>query len=563
VAIYVDPTQWGFCTSSGPCQVQAPVGPPFVWWTDICVVNVHHQDCPRYTSIDDPAPGSDCCAEPGAGGWTEAHNCFDGIGLYCSFFEGATAGEFGATPETDIWVPAGEAIFAALYPWSRCGYFNLFTGMPVFQDPCHCGGCNSFPSGYRCQATCPVCSPPYVFDNATGKCKTGVYDGHCPPGTHPDPVCGACVSDTPPKPCWFWQNCRWNPPSACTFPLRFDPANCLCFCDGRICPPQDYPDPVNCTCAPCAFDECWCEVERRCVTCDDPLCKTERGCVWNTDTCDWDCLTPACDPGQVYDLKACRCVGACDPGQCWCALTSTCMACTPPDCWRELHCVWDVDACDWACQPPPCVPPATWTGPPLCKCVGGEKGPWNFHTILAHYHAASDDKGILYERSEGPTPPFAASVQITTDPAHTQPRMVHDWRGRWLLLYTDNSSGSPKVVEIVSHDDGDTWSHPRTVFMSAKHPMPAGPLPYSGCVLYAAYDGGNLLIERSYPGDLSPSASFTAQDDAGAALVVDDASFGLSQAPDGPGRWVLHALQGGTRHHLLSTDDGESWEVVS
>jgi hypothetical protein len=492
-------------------------------------------------------------------------------------------GEFLVSPDLVLnWGPSAGTPWGTnpAVIWAKCGRLGGGSLLdPAHPDcdcnatPSHCGADCSwlYPgTGMFCQSFCPICATftHPTFDPANGLCRGGTYDGHCPPGTHPDPACGVCVSDTPPRKCWFWRDCKWNPPSACEFPFLFDVGTCSCFCPPLACPPGSFPDPATCTCRTCPEGQCWCVTERRCVLCDDPPCKEARQCYYDPVVCDWNCLPEppgslGCAFGEHYDLDTCSCVPDCPEGQCWCDGTASCMACSPPDCAAELKCVWDRAACDWVCQDPPCVAPETWTGPPLCTCDGGEKGPWNFHTILAHYHAASDDKGIRYQRSETSIPPFVADVQVTTDPAHTQPRMVRDWRRRWLLLYTDNSSGTPKVVEIVSHDDGDTWSHPRTVFMSAKHPMPAGPLPYAGCVLYAAYSAGNILIERQYPGDPSPSASFTAKDETGADLTVDDASFGLSPAPDGAKRWVLHVLIGGTRRHLLSTDDGESFEVVS
>lgn len=478
--------------------------------------------------------------------------------------------------------------------WAECGQLgpgDAFSGWDL--DPAHpdCYCCSSLPShcqffctdfpepecvgewntlgfGNGCNSNCPFC-PTGTFDAATGLCQHGPDDGNCPPGTHWDPVCRKCVSDVPPRRCWAWRDCKWNPPRKCDFPLIFDPIGCGCFCPPRACGPHSQLDPVTCTCLPCNFGECWCVTEQRCITCVDPPCKSQRQCVWDVLLCDWDCLpqppgSSGCSAGEHYDLVKCRCITDCPSGQCWCEGSSACIDCAPPPCTAELHCKWDVDLCDWVCDDPPCKPPSTWDAA-HCRCVGVFDGPYNILTPYGNYHASSAQKGVLYQRSDYTIPPFVSSVQVTTDPGHKQPRMVRDWRHRTLLLYMVTAAGgaSGKVVERVSDDDGNTWSHERTVFVDMSHAIPAGPHPFSGCVIYAAYNGGKITATRRYPGDTADSTPFDFKDQTGADLSVDDTSFGLRESWDGPGRWLLHVLSGGTLKHFQSWDDCQTWIEVS
>lgn len=490
-----------------------------------------------------------------------------------------------AVREHAPWVRCGQALpghlppFALLdpaHPECICSEFPTHCVGDIHLTPHWASGCSTDPDpphasfGNTCLAWFPWCNfAGDVFEGASGLCRGGTETGTtCPAGTVWDPVCHKCRSTTPPRPCWVWHGCRWVGPDECTYPYQFDNRHCNCFCVRQPCDEHSHTDYRTCTCVTCKHGECWCEIEQRCVTCDDPPCKTERSCVWDAALCDWDCNTPNCneDGGDTYyyDTAACSCLPRCDPGECWCVGSNACVVCTDPDCKDELHCVWDPDICEWVCDSPPCVAPATWSGAPNCKCTGGKDGPWNLQTILGQYHATSADKGVRYQQAWANVPPFDSDVQVTTDPAHTQPRMIRDWRGRGLLLYRDAAAGGPYVRERVTDDDGRTWSRPRTIFVAAHHPMPAGPSLLTGCVVYAAYDtaSGSITATRQYPGDTAPGAAFTFKDDLGVDLAVDDASFGLATAPDAPGRWLLHVLVSGALTHYESTDDCATFTAI-
>lgn len=481
---------------------------------------------------------------------------------------------FTFSDPNDLWAVCGRQGASVGF-----GYFHLD---PLYPDcecneaPHHCvdGEWDSVGGGCFCDSFCPNCLGfGSDLDFANGLCKSGTETGtSCPPGTWWDPVCLACVSNVPPRKCWRWEDCQWKPPidptTHCTYPLVYDPATCQCVCASKACNPSQILDRITCECIDCTFGQCYCMPEHRCVVCTDPPCKIERSCYWDTYDCSWHCID---DPdncstsGGHYDLEICGCVPDCPDGECWCNISMSCIPCPDPDCKSELECVWDIEICDWACEDPPCLPGATWTGEPQCKCTGLWDGPANLITAFRSYHAASADKGILYQRSEHVIPPFASEVNVTTSPKHKQPRMVRDWRHRTFLLYTEAAPGgsSANILERVSDDDGATWSNSRVVFVNMLHPMPAGPHPLSGCIVYAAYNAGGITAVRRYPGDTADSAPFSFKNDVGANLSVDNNSFGLRESWDGPGRWLLHVLVGGTLKHYQSWDDCQTWTEVT
>jgi hypothetical protein len=441
-------------------------------------------------------------------------------------------------------------------PWWNVRFENLWEEPPVHTTV-----------GAQICYELPVCTAGYCYCVLTGDCQPCA----CNPGTEDwDPWTCRCEPKCTPGNCWCaaTRACVPCPPVTCAPYLNchWDSNACQWACTRRAtCPPHYLWSDPQCRCLtePCPTGSCWCVNQGRCVDCDDPPCKVARGCVWNETTCQWDCTNPACGAGEHYDLKACRCVPDCSPGDCWCEGSLACVACPPPDCADELHCVWDPDACAWDCEDPAdiCPPGSTWTGAPDCRCDGAAS-PWNLETLFHGFHQVSTIAGLRYQGAPRTTPPFTRDVQVTTDPADGESSIIRDWRGRLVTLALNRG----RVQERVSTDGGNTWSLPVTIagsaLMPVSHPRPAGPAVWNGAVVYAWYDAGALKGQIRYPGDVAPSAVFTFKDDVGADLAVDDDSFGLSPAPDAPRRWLLSVVVSGALTNLQSFDGCKSWAVI-
>jgi hypothetical protein len=449
--------------------------------------------------------------------------------------------------------------------WSEC---NFFGGFPCFCAPPDIASrFQAITTGVRnCTYTCIFGTAGFPFGvGARFNCECAT----CPPGFHYDPASGYCLDTTCPAGFCFCVTTGTCYPCPSTGKRcdgvatnTWDPLRCLWVATPPPCGPQEHFDWLTCACVPCPLNQCWCAPEGRCIDCDgehDPPCKVERSCAWNTLTCQWDCTTPACSPGEHYDLKVCRCVSDCPTGQCWCEASSppACIDCTPPDCHAELHCVWDVSSCTWACDDPAtiCGPDRTWDAA-HCKCSNPDI--WNQKTPWGGLHEASTVKGIRYRAADLAEAPFTTDTQVTTDPADSEARMVRDWNGRTYLL----NSHLGRVVERTSDDEGQTFTHPRTLTMAAKHPTPCGPHKYTGLMVFAWYDGGVLKAQRRYPGDTAAGATFTLQNDSGGNLAVDDGTFHIEPLDDGPGRWLLSAIVGGAEKRFQSWDECSTFKEI-
>jgi hypothetical protein len=182
--------------------------------------------------------------------------------------------------------------------------------------------------------------------------------------------------------------------------------------------------------------------------------------------------------------------------------------------------------------------------------------PWNAHAPWGHYAETFVAAGCVWFRwCPVGTPPFAHTVCAVVASDATSPRMILDDRGTVTLVYEDGGA----VYLTESWDDGLSWSTPMSAFASGTWPTIA--IGTDGSVMIGARVGGELQIRRRAPGDTAFGTAFVAQDDASADLDLADDSFHLSQAPTGPGHWLLHCRRDGASDSTtwFSTDDAETF----
>lgn len=217
--------------------------------------------------------------------------------------------------------------------------------------------------------------------------------------------------------------------------------------------------------------------------------------------------------------------------------------------------------------------------PYWCECGGTEDGtddlggkePCNLENSVGQYYSAwRDQSRIRFNRAETTTPPYDLTGIIAEPPAgyvYGEPTFVQDWRHRHILLFSKLEKANPtnvSVMEIVSDDDGKTWSEPTTVFTGARKPR-IEIHPSTGAIVRAAYlpgspaTVGTLKASIQYPGDSAPGTEFTIKEYVGTTLIdlrVKDEGFHLAPAADGPGRWLLIC----TREGESSPADLQSWD---
>jgi len=325
---WVEPSAWGRClgwfsdltslgggdfTSVGPCKY-------------------HFLVCPGFGIGDDPAAQACCDNVPPGPDWYPVNRlCTFPLSDYCLWAE-------GGDPNTGSFSAASVRVLDATDPayphlkWARPGKWNG-SGW-TFLDPVTCMICDSAGEASfglaRCFSICPICPSGYTFDEASGKCWTGDGDVFpCPPGTIYDGECEECVSTDPPQSCWTWVDCEWQPPDTdCEGESYWDWTDCRCECppgeclheptgecvdedEGIPCDPNCWWSPTYCDCKCCDEGYCWCETSGTCVPCSiderEPKCLEGRECVWDPEACDWACVTPECPEGEEYDLETCSC----------------------------------------------------------------------------------------------------------------------------------------------------------------------------------------------------------------------------------------------------------------
>lgn len=163
------------------------------------------------------------------------------------------------------------------------------------------------------------------------------------------------------------------------------------------------------------------------------------------------CTTPTCPEGYEWNqwTEMCEfagCEGHPD-GECWCNLTESCMGC-PAACVEELNCVWDEDACEWACDEPSCPEGQVWNDS-TCACE------FNCQPCLVRDHTGQfalffiDTTGALTARLYNPDDALDEDVVLDSDPTCCDPSFyLHD--GVLLGTYRCGADG----YAAVSYDHG-------------------------------------------------------------------------------------------------------------
>ena len=435
----------------------------------------------------------------------------------------------------------------------------------------------------RCVTDTPDCDPPNVFCKGTNTCI----------GPPPKPQCGDVLECT-----WNETYCQWlcEDPCVCPTGYHWDWDWCMCVVDNL----PDVP-----------LGACHCDANagiqasigqtglgaelyppwRRCTELFPP----------HTPGVTQEYLTYDDSHGDAGDgIRHCVNFFPLVPGGRW-----LCYDC-PPGWWLcdsgfwQIHCpagsrfacydprsylesLQHFGTClEYELPEPVCPPTQPWTTdePYWCECGGGGPDgeddlggaePWNLENSVGQYYSAFRDLSrIRFRRAPFTIPPYELSEIAAAPPSgyvYGEPAFIQDWRHRHILLFSKLEKANPtnvSVMEIVSDDDGKTWSDPTTVFTGARKPRPAIH-PSTGAIVRMAYKPGTpatvgtLVANIQYPGDAAPGAEFTVQEYVNAALrnlSVTDAGFGIAGAADAPGRWLLIC----TREGEGGPSDFQSWD---
>lgn len=188
-------------------------------------------------------------------------------------------------------------------------------------------------------------------------------------------------------------------------------------------------------------------------------------------------------------------------------------------------------------------------------------GPWILSTRAGQCHIAYADEGnIIYQRTNFPETALEDAIGVTSGGEDASPRMVEiepSLHSRIRLVFEREGS----ALKTDSDDNGDTWSTPVTVFAAGTHPDIAYD-PRSQTILYATYNGGELIGRVQGPAESVPGAEFTFMDNSSTPLSADDASFHVTPAADNADSWLLVLQSGGEIKRYQSTDDAETWEEL-
>jgi len=174
----------------------------------------------------------------------------------------------------------------------------------------------------------------------------------CDPGEQWCERSNSCIEDPGEPPCaglnafWDYDSCQWLYVDPC-FPGKMNLDTCECeYC------PTNYTY-CGAICWPYVLPPCW----------------QELNCVWNYDTCDFDCDTVTCPDGEIYDTDLCLCRPRCVDGQEWCESTQQCVVSVPGPgtCW-QLPYTFNKTTCEVEVGDPcPCPPGYTWSEI-SCRC---------------------------------------------------------------------------------------------------------------------------------------------------------------------------------------------------
>lgn len=189
--------------------------------------------------------------------------------------------------------------------------------------------------------------------------------------------------------------------------------------------------------------------------------------------------------------------------------------------------------------------------------------PFNLEDDQGRLHRVSitKDGEVHFCRSDStiPLPKWAIDLDATKGLGDcTTPRIVIDVHQRLTLIFTRSQSDSQfDVHQMVSDDDGSTWTDPTMLFPSCKFPTTAA--ASDGTVIAAAFEyqsgtsgPGKIKMVIQRPGDVKQSDPFYLHGEDDAPLIVAEDSFHVCEAKDYQGRWVLAV-------HMDGDDSVSDW----
>lgn len=185
-----------------------------------------------------------------------------------------------------------------------------------------------------------------------------------------------------------------------------------------------------------------------------------------------------------------------------------------------------------------------------------DSSPWPLEVRTGQYHRTHVQRGIVqYRRANAVLPPFVVGSQPVTG---LQPRCARDYRGRVRLFYTAEPLPVGGVLQLVSDDDGVSFSGPASVMPGAAFPS----IAYDArteTVFATMYGGGALYGWRETAA--IAGTPFLLRDQNGAPLAVEEDVAHATPAPGAEARWLLAAriLGEGALSLWESTDDGATW----
>lgn len=176
----------------------------------------------------------------------------------------------------------------------------------------------------------------------------------------------------------------------------------------------------------------------------------------------------------------------------------------------------------------------------------GSTGQWCWEDRNGRYQRVDTNAdgiefhGVDWSR---PYPGFDRTVQVTSDPTDTNPKIYEDRHlGRFWVVFDRGSD----VRWTYSDDYGRTWST-SAVALASCHSATGNSSPFDGLNVVAAlkFVSGSsapcvIRSIRQRPGDASFGSAYTFTDGS-ADIQFEDETFHIFPAFDGSGRWILTA----------------------
>ena len=212
-----------------------------------------------------------------------------------------------------------------------------------------------------------------------------------------------------------------------------------------------------------------------------------------------------------------------------------------------------------------------WPTKPDCGSVIGN--PWTVCDDRGRYHKLTiEDGNAVYRRSKDSRGAFEIDRQITSDGIDVRGRMAWDSNTQRIMALIERPvTGTEKIYETHSDDDGYSWSSLVLAFNSAYQPDCDWSKGQGAQVRGAfRYDSGTsgpgtIVAQFRDAGDTSFSGEFTLKDASNVNLSVTDKGFHICLMDDGARVANLCCvIQGETASSdWYSTDDCRTWKRYS